>query len=235
MTISTQNELKRQAAEAAVDLIKPGMVVGLGYGSTALHAVRKIAALLTEGLLWDIVGVPCSVWTEREAHRLGIPLLSLDLCTSIDLTIDGADEVDPELNLIKGGGGALLREKMVAQATKRQVIVVDESKLSPQLGTHFDLPVEVVPFGSGASARFITGLGAQVRLRRDATGAPALTDQGNYLLDCAFGPISNPSALATALESRAGIVEHGLFLGLATDVLVAGTAGLSHLHRKTQA
>jgi ribose 5-phosphate isomerase A len=228
---TSRDDLKRQAAEAAVDLIEPGMVVGLGFGSTAVHAVRRIGALLAEGRLYDIVGVPCSVWTERTARSLGIPLTTLDECAVVDLTIDGADEVDPHLDLIKGGGGALLREKMVAQATSRQVIIVDEAKLSPALGTLFAVPVEVVPFGAGASARFIAGLGARVCLRRSTDGAPIITDQGNYLLHCTFGPIGDPAALAATLKTRAGIVEHGLFLGLATDLIVAGCEGVSHLRR----
>lgn len=231
MATTSRDDLKRQAAEAAVDLIEPGMVVGLGFGSTAVHAVRRIGALLAEGRLRGIVGVPCSIWTEREARSLGIPLTSLDECAVVDLTIDGADEVDPHLDLIKGGGGALLREKMVAQATSRQVIIVDEAKLSPVLGTLFAVPVEVVPFGAGASARFIAGLGARVCLRRDADGAPIITDQGNYLLHCTFGPIGDPATLAATLKARAGIVEHGLFLDLATDLIVAGCEGVRHLTR----
>jgi ribose 5-phosphate isomerase A len=146
----TQDELKRRAAERAVELIRPGMVVGLGFGSTAFHAVRHIGALIASGELYDIVGVPCAAGTEVEARRVGIPLSTLDEQPRVDLTIDGADEVDPRLNLIKGGGGALLREKMVAQASLREVIIVDESKLSAALGTTFALPVEVVAFGWGA-------------------------------------------------------------------------------------
>ncbi|HMQ29342.1 MAG TPA: ribose-5-phosphate isomerase RpiA [Chloroflexaceae bacterium] len=222
-----RDELKRLAAERAVELVRPGMVVGLGYGSTAVHAVRRIAALLDAGELREIVGVPCAAWTEAEARRLGIPLATLDERPAIDLTIDGADEVDPRFNLIKGGGGALLREKMVAQASAREVIVVDAAKLVPALGA-FPLPVEVVQFGWGASARFLAGLGARVSLRRSGD-APFVTDQGNYILDCAFGAIADPGALARALEGRAGIVEHGLFLGLATDVIVADAGGVRHL------
>lgn len=231
MTETSRDELKRQAAEAAVELIEPGMVVGLGFGSTAIHAVRKIATLLAEGRLYDIVGVPCTVWTEGEARRLGIPLTTLDERPRIDLTIDGADEVDPTLNLIKGGGGALLREKMIAQATVREIIVVDEAKLSPTLGTLFAVPVEIIPFGWSASARFVEGLGATVSRRLRPDGSPVITDQGNFILDCAFGPIAEPSALAMALEGRAGIVEHGLFLGLVTDLIVAGPSGLRHQRR----
>lgn len=230
-SVATQgiDELKRLAAERAVELVGPGMVVGLGHGSTAIHAVRRLAALVEAGQLRGVVGVPCSAKVEAEAARLGLTLASLDDVAEVDLTIDGADEVDPRLNLIKGGGGALLREKMVAQASRREVIVVDEAKLTPALGTRFALPVEVVSFSWGATARFLAGLGATVSPRRRGDGSPFLTDQGNLILDCAFGPIEDPAALAAALERRAGVVEHGLFLGLATDVIVAGAAGLRHL------
>ncbi len=228
MAHTPQDELKRRAAEQAVTLIRPGMVVGLGFGSTALFAVRRIGALLASGELSGIVGVPCAAKTVEEARRLGIPLTTLDEHPQVDLTIDGADEVDPQFNLIKGGGGALLREKMVAQASRREVIIVDESKLVPALGTSFALPVEVVAFGWGASAHFLTGLGAQVT-RRLAGTEPFVSDQGNFILDCAFGPMADPAALASQLERRAGIVEHGLFLGLATDLFVAAADGVRHL------
>jgi ribose 5-phosphate isomerase A len=224
-----RDELKRRAAEWAAGLVESGMVVGLGHGSTAIHAVRRVAARIAAGELRDVIGVPCSAAVEAEARRLGIPLTSLDDRPLVDITIDGADEVDPRLNLIKGGGGALLREKMVAQATRREVIVVDEGKLSPALGTRFALPVEVVTFSWGASARFLAGLGAAVTLRRGPGGAPFVTDQGNYILDCAFGPMADPDALGAALDRRAGIVEHGLFLGLASAVVVAGGDGIREL------
>jgi len=229
VTASEREELKRLAAERAVELIEPGMVVGLGVGSTAIYAVRRLGALLQNGALHTIVGVPCAARVEAEALRLGIPLATLDERPELDLTIDGADEVDPHMNLIKGGGGALLREKMVAQASRREVIVVDAAKLSPALGSSFALPVESVQFGWGATARFLASLGATVSLRRAPDGAPYLTDQGNFILDCAFGPIADPEALAARLERRAGIVEHGLFLGLATDLFVASADGIRHI------
>lgn len=228
MDNTARDELKRVAAERAAGLVESGMIVGLGVGSTAVYAVRRIGALLRAGELRDIVGVPCAARVEQEARSLGIPLATLDERPAVDLTIDGADEVDPRLNLIKGGGGALLREKMVAQASRREVIVVDAAKLVPALGA-FPLPVEVVEFGWGATARFLAGLGAAVTLRRGADGAPYRTDQGNLILDCAFGPIADPAALAASLERRAGIVEHGLFLGLTTDVIVAGADGVRHI------
>jgi ribose 5-phosphate isomerase A len=231
MDTSEQDGLKRLAAERAVALVEPGMVVGLGFGSTALWAVRRIGAALAAGELRDIVGVPCAEGTAALARELGIPLVGLGDVLQIDLTIDGADEVDPRMNLIKGGGGALLREKMVAQASRREAIVVDGSKLSPALGTSFRLPVEVVSFGLAATARFLESLGAMVALRPNHDGAPFRTDQGNFIFDCAFGPIADPEALAAALERRAGIVEHGLFLGLATDLFVADGEGVRHIGR----
>ncbi|NTW98165.1 MAG: ribose-5-phosphate isomerase RpiA [Oscillochloris sp.] len=226
-----RDELKRLAAEQAVTLVQSGMVVGLGVGSTAIHAIRRIGALLASGALRDVVGVPCALRVEEEARRLGIPLTTLEDRTQIDLTIDGADEVDPQLNLIKGGGAALLREKIVAQSSLREVIIVDEAKLSPVLGTRFFVPVEVVSFGWGAQARWIATLGAEVRLRRQDDGEPLRTDQGNYLLDCNFGPISDLETLSARLSARAGIVDHGLFLGMATDLIVAGADGIRHIRR----
>jgi len=224
-------KLKQQAARYAVGFVESGMVVGLGHGSTAVLALRRIAQLLREGRLRDILGVPCSLRVEEEARRLGIPLTTLNEHPLVDLTIDGADEVDPELNLIKGGGGALLREKIVAQASRREIIVVDESKLSPALGAHRPVPVEVAPFGWRSQAAYLESLGARPALRLNENGAPFKTDQGNLILDCHFGPISDPAQLAARLSQRAGIVEHGLFLGLATDVIVAGVGGIRHLKR----
>jgi len=222
---------KRQAAERAAALVESGMVVGLGHGSTAALAVRRIAELLRSGQLTDILSVPCSLQVEAEARRLGIPLTDLDECPAVDLTIDGADEVDPCLNLIKGGGGALLREKLVAQASRREVIVVDGSKLSPALGTHWPVPVEVVPFGWRTQVPYLESLGARPVLRQAADGSPFKTDQGNLILDCHFGPIADPAALARRMEGRAGLVAHGLFLGLATDVIVGNADGIRHLRR----
>ncbi len=225
---------KQQAADRAVAYVQSGMVVGLGAGSTALLATRRIGQLLREGRLRDIVGVPCSSAIEAEARALGIPL-TLDPPDMVDLTIDGADEVDPELNLIKGGGGALLHEKIVAQANLREVIIVDESMLSPALGTHWALPVEVIPFGWHAQRRFLESLGARITVRQQRDGTPFRTDQGNLILDCAFGPLQQPKELAAKLDAWTGIVEHGLFLGLATEVIVAGADGVRHLTPKGRA
>jgi ribose 5-phosphate isomerase A len=225
-------QLKRQAAERAVEeWVESGMVLGLGHGSTAIWAVRRIAELLRGGQLRDILGVPCSIQVEEEARRLGIPLTTLDEHPVIDLTIDGADEVDPNLDLIKGGGGALLREKIVAQASRREIIVVDESKLSPALGTHWAVPVEVVPFGWRSQAAYLESLGAGLTMRQNDDGTPFKTDQGNLILDCDFGPLAQPGQLATRLQERAGIVEHGLFLGLTTGVVVASVEGIRCLER----
>ena len=222
---------KREAAEAAVELVRPGMVLGLGHGSTARYALLKIAELLRAGKLWDIQGVPCSKKVEEEARALGIPLTTLEEQPELDLTIDGADEIDPDLNVIKGGGGAMLREKIVAQATKVEVIVADIGKLSEKLGTKVPVPVEVLPFGWKTHVPFLEGLGAKVSLRRNSDGAPFLTDQGNYVLDCYFGPIRDPKALAKELSSRAGILGHGLFLGLVDQAFVAGPEGVRRLRR----
>jgi ribose-5-phosphate isomerase (EC 5.3.1.6) len=153
-------------------------------------------------------------------------MLSDDLAVTLDLTIDGADEVDPQWNLIKGGGGALLREKIVAQASAREIIVVDETKLSPRLGTRFAVPVEVLPFGWRSQARFLETLGATYTIRQNPDGARFITDSGNLILDCHFGPLADARALADALAARAGIVEHGLFIGLVTDLIVAGADGV---------
>jgi ribose 5-phosphate isomerase A len=207
------------------------MVIGLGGGSTAAFAVQRVAQLLDEGQLKDILGVPCSLKVEKEARDLGVPLSSLEEHPLLDLTIDGADEVDPNLDLIKGGGGALLREKIVAQASRREIIVVDESKLSPALGTRWPLPVEVAPFGWRSQIPFLKSLGARVLVRQALAGGPFETDQGNLVLDCHFGPITDPRRLAAELSQRAGVIAHGLFLGLATDVVVATDKGIRHLRR----
>ncbi len=226
--MATTETLKTMAAAAAVALIEPGMVIGLGFGSTAAYATRMIGERLASGALRDIVGVPCAEGTAALARELGIPLTTLDEVAAVDLTIDGADEVDPQMALIKGGGGALLREKMVAQASHRVAIIVDESKCSPRLGTRFALPVEVVDFGHRATARWLEGQGGSARVRLRADGQPFRTDQGNLIIDWACGPIADPAALAARLAARAGIVEHGLFVGIATDLFVAGRDGVRH-------
>ncbi len=229
--MSSESSLKLEAAIHAVTFLRSGMIVGLGHGSTAILAVRGLAEKLAAGELRDIVGIPCSRQIEAEARRLGIPLTTLEDQPVVDVTIDGADEVDPALNVIKGGGGALLREKIIAQASRREIIVVDESKLSPALGTHWAVPAEVIPFGWRTQAAYLEALGARVCLRAGRDGQPFMTDQGNYILDSAFGPLPEPGSLAGRLDARTGIVAHGLFLGLVTDVIVAGPAGIRHLKR----
>lgn len=223
-----RTELKKQAGYFAAGLVQSGMVVGLGTGSTAIHAVRKIGERLRNSELKDIVGIATSIRTDAEARQLGIPLMDDSLPLNVDITIDGADEVDPQFNVIKGGGGAHLREKIVAQASKRFVIVVDEEKLSNRLGTLFDVPVEVLRFGWESQKRFLQSLGAAVQVRKDANGHEYKTDSGNLILDCQFGPIGDVARMATVLNDRAGIVEHGLFVGLATDVVIAGASGVQH-------
>jgi ribose 5-phosphate isomerase A len=221
--------LKQEAAEYAVRYVESGMAVGLGTGSTAIFAVRRIGELLRTGALRNIVAFATSQVTGQEAVRLNIPMLSDDLPRTLDVTIDGADEVDPQLNLIKGGGGALLREKLVAQNTAREIIVVDESKLSPRLGTQHVLPLEVLPFGWHSAARYVEALGARYVARHAADGREYHTDQGNMIFDCDFGPIDNPAQLADRLGRRAGIVEHGLFVGLAHLVVVSGPGGIREI------
>lgn len=230
-SLDIQDQLKEKAARRAVDFIESEMVLGLGTGSTANFAIERIGAKIQSGDLQNIVGIPSSERTALLARKLDIPLTNLEANPSIDLTIDGADEVDPELNVIKGGGGALLIEKIVAQASRRNIIIVDESKLSPQLGTKWALPIEVVPFAHKTEQLFLESIGGSVSLRLDDSKAPYLTNQNNYILDTNFGPISDPGALVARLNERAGIIEHGLFLGLASDVIVAAAKDIRHLKR----
>lgn len=230
--MSDQNQYKKQAAEKAVELVESGMVVGLGHGSTVQFALEALANRLKRGEIKDIVGVACSQKTDDEARLFGIALSDLNEHKQLDLTLDGADEVDPQLNLIKGGGAALLREKIVAQASRREIIMIDKSKFSDKLGTKHSLPIEIVQFGWQRQLDFVTMLGGKATLRTDANGKPVLSDQGNFVLDCDFGPIQDLNKLARALEGRSGMVEHGLFLGLATDVIVAGPDGIRYLTAK---
>ncbi len=229
-----QDELKQKAANRSVEFIESGMIVGLGTGSTTEFAVRRIGERLKSGYLKDIVGIPTSLRTQELAGELNIPLCGLDDQPDIDVTIDGADEVDPDLNLIKGGGGALLREKVVAQASRRNIIIVDESKLSPCLGTHWALPIEVISFAVKTEENFLKSLGASVTLRTEADGQPYKTDQNNFILNANLGEMADPNGIAARLNGRAGIVEHGLFLGLASDVIVAAEEGIRHLKRNNK-
>ncbi len=225
--------LKRHAAERAVEFVESGMIIGLGHGSTAIWATRRIAELLQNKQLTNILAVPCSAHTEAEARQLNIPLTTLENHPVIDLTIDGADEVAPNFDVIKGGGGALLREKIVAQASKREIIIVDESKLSPALGTKWAVPVEVIPFGNGSQRAYLENLGAAVTIRNKPDGTPFYTDQGNLIFDCNFGAMADPSGLAEQLKQRAGIVEHGLFIRLVSEVIVASTSGTRQLQKQS--
>jgi ribose 5-phosphate isomerase A len=225
-------KLKQQAAERAVEFVKSGMVVGLGHGSTAMFAVRRIAQLLHEGQLQDILGVPCSLQIEAEARRLGIPLTTLDEHPIVDLTIDGADEVDPDLNLIKGLGRAMLREKIVEIHADHFVVVADESKLVPRLGRG-PLPVDIVPFGLETHIRWLNTLGCRAELRLEEDGSPVVTDNGNFMALCWFPEgIPDVYALARALADRPGIAEHGLFLDMADEVIVAGAEGIRVIRRE---
>ena len=229
---SQQNRLKKQAAHAAVEFIKSGNVIGLGTGSTTRFAILELAERLQSKKLQKIVGIASSKKTERLAQKLGIPLVDFESHPHIDLVIDGADEVDPDLNLIKGGGAAMLREKVLAQASSCNVIILDDSKVSARLGLKSDLPVEVLPFAWPAEMEYIKLLGGKPELRRKADGKILKTDQGNYILDCRFEEMENPEQLEFQLNQRAGIIAHGLFIGLTTDVIIAGTNGCKHLIKK---
>jgi ribose 5-phosphate isomerase A len=221
MADTRAEEGKRRVGTRAAQRVRSHMALGLGTGSTVFHFLESLGSRLARGDLEGIVGVPTSRQTEEHAERLGIPLTSLEDARTLDLTVDGADEVDPALDLIKGLGGALVREKMVAQATRRFLIIVDESKVVPRLGVQSPLPVEVLQFGWASHLPFLQALGATVHRREEVQGEPFVTDNGNYVLDCRFtGGIQDSRVLDQALAGRAGIVGHGLFLGLAHEVLV---------------
>jgi len=208
---------KELAGRAAAKLVRDGQVVGLGTGSTAYFAVVALGERVKAGL--KIVGIPTSVATGELAQKVGIPLTTLDEHPEIDITIDGADELDPHLNLIKGGGGALLREKVVASASKKMVVVADSGKAVKTLGK-FPLPVEIIPFARAVVEKKLVSLGATPKLRLKADGQPFVTDNGNYILDASFGRIGDPKAVARTLSDTAGVVEHGLFISLAKVALV---------------
>jgi ribose 5-phosphate isomerase A len=221
-------QFKQAAAEAAVALVENGMVIGLGTGSTATLAVDALGKRVKEGL--RIIGVPTSEHTAAQARGLGINISSLAEHSELDLTIDGADEIQHgTLDLIKGRGGALLREKVVASASRRLIIIADETKLVDRLGAHFAVPVEVVQFGWQAAERKLQKLGAQTKLRPGADEKPFVTDGGNFIVDCRFSPIEAPAALDQELNSVVGVVEHGLFLKMTSRAIVAGGAGVQVL------
>ena len=218
-------EQKRAAAVRALDFVRPGMRLGLGTGSTAYHLVDLLGARVKQGL--DVVAVPTSEATRAQAERLGIKLTTLDETPDLDLTIDGADEIAPDLTLIKGGGGALLREKIVAAASARMLVIADRSKLVPQLG-RFPLPIEIVPFGERVTRRAVeaaaaaTGSPGHSLLRPGKDGHPFVTDGGHWLLDAKLERIADPKTLAERLSAIPGVMEHGLFIGLAWAAIVAG-------------
>ncbi|ERN01537.1 probable ribose-5-phosphate isomerase 3, chloroplastic [Amborella trichopoda] len=230
--VLTQDQLKKLAADKAVEYVKSGMVLGLGTGSTAAFVVAKLGELLKEGALKDIIGIPTSKRTEEQAASLGIPLSLLDHHPNIDLAIDGADEVDPELNLVKGRGGALLREKMVEAASAQFVVVADESKLVDGLGgSGLAMPVEVVQFCWSYNAKRLQSLfkeeGCEVKLRMDGD-KPYVTDNSNYIVDLYFNtPIKDSRAAGAEISKLEGVVEHGLFLDMATAVIIAGSDGVT--------
>ena len=222
MRISELDRGKVAAAKAGAALVEDGLIVGLGSGSTASIAIDVLGQRVARGL--RITGIATSTQTERDARRLGIPLSTLEEHAHVDITLDGADEVEiGSLNLLKGRGGALLREKIVAAASDQLIVLVDETKLADRLGAQSSVAVEVVPFGWRATARMIETIGASVRLRTMPEGDPFVTDNGNYILDCAFGPIDDPEHLQRQLDGTIGIVEHGLFLGMASKIVVGGS------------
>jgi len=220
---------KKEAARASLKFVKDGDVVGIGTGSTAKFFIELLGEQVRSGL--KVRGIPTSERSGHLAASLGIPIITLDDCQQIDVTVDGADEFDPQLRLIKGGGGALLREKIVGSATKQYVIVTDASKRVPVLGK-FPLPVEVIKFAQALVKKRIEALGAKVDLRRDGAGKPYLTDENNYILDCRFGEIRDADGLARQLSDMPGVVEHGLFIGMANVVLVAGGSEVQELRRR---
>lgn len=224
--------LKQQAARQALSYVRSGMILGLGTGSTTTYFIEMLGEQLAAGALHNIVGVPTSTRTVAQARDLGIPLTTLSEHPRLDLAVDGADEVDADLNLIKGLGRALLREKIVEIHAARFLVVVDGSKLVPRLGTRGPLPVELIPFEADAHVRWINTLDCRAELWCEQDGAPVLTDNGNYLARCWFpGGIADPYALARALADRPGIVEHGLFLDMASVVIAATPEGTRVLER----
>jgi ribose 5-phosphate isomerase A len=230
----TSDEMKIKAAEKAMDYVKPGMKLGLGTGSTAAKFVDLVGKAVQGGL--DVTCVPTSEATRRQAEGLGIRLATLDELPHLDLTVDGADELDTQLRLVKGGGGALLREKIVARASDHMIVIADDSKLVDTLG-QFPLPIEVVQFGLRSSLMMIeslsqrVGCAGEIRQRLNKDGTPFITDNGNFILDCHFQRIEKPEALSGALAMVPGVVENGLFIGIASLAIVAGPNGVRYVTR----
>jgi ribose 5-phosphate isomerase A len=229
------DQLKRQAAARALEHVSDGMKLGLGTGSTARHFVELLGERVRAGL--KVIGVPTSEATRADAQRCGIPLTTLDDIDQLDLTVDGADEIDPALNVIKGGGGALLREKIVAAASDRMIVIADDSKWVKTLG-RFPLPVEVIPFGLSATRRAMErafaecGVSGQMVVRKGGNGHAFVTDGGHWIVDAHLGRIVDAPRLAAALNSIPGVVEQGLFIGLATTVVLAGSQGIRVVERR---
>lgn len=233
------DQLKRQAAARALEEVRDGMQLGLGTGSTAKHFVELLGERVAAGL--KVIGVPTSEVTRADAERCGVPLTTLDQIDHLDMTVDGADEIDPEFNLIKGGGGALLREKIVAAASDRMIVIADDTKWVPTLG-RFPLPIEVIPFGLGATRRAIEkafaacGVSGQMAVRKakggDKDGHAFVTDGGHWIVDAQLGRIVDPPHLANALSAIPGVVEHGLFIGLASSAVLAGGEGIRVIERR---
>jgi ribose 5-phosphate isomerase A len=229
------DELKRQAAARALEFVTDGMKLGLGTGSTAKHFVELLGMRVRDGL--NVVGVPTSEATRADAIRCGIALTTLDDVDRLDLTVDGADEVDPSLELIKGGGGALLREKIVAAASDAMIVIADETKWVDQLG-RFPLPIEIIPFGLKATQRAMarafaeSGVSGQMVLRKGKDGHVFVTDGGHWIVDAHLGRITDAPRLAALLNAIPGVVEHGLFIGLASTVILAGSQGIRIVERR---
>jgi len=232
----SSDQRKRQAAARAVEEVRNGMKLGLGTGSTAKHFVELLGERVRDGL--QVIGVPTSEATRADAERCGIRLTTLDELDHLDLTVDGTDEVDPALSLIKGGGGALLREKIVASASDRMIVIADDTKWVERLG-RFPLPVEVVPFGLSATRRAMerafaaSGVAGEMRIRKAADGHAFVTDGGHWIIDAHLGAIPDAPRLADLLASIPGVVEHGLFIGLASTVILAGSEGIRVVERRT--
>lgn len=230
----SMDDLKRLAAARAVEQVRDGMKLGLGTGSTAKHFVELLGERVQAGL--KVIGVPTSEATRADAERCGVPLTTLEEVNRLDLTVDGADEIDPNLELIKGGGGALLREKIVAAASDRMIVIADESKWVQTLG-RFPLPIEVVPFGLGATRRAIeavfaeNGVSGQMDIRKAKDGHAFVTDGGHWIVDARLGQIPDPPKLAESLNLIPGVVEHGLFIGLARTAVLAGPQGIRVVER----
>jgi len=241
MSALSQDELKKMVGYKSVDdYVKSGMVVGLGTGSTAYFAVERLGQLLKDGTLEKIVAIPTSVRTKEQAEELGIPLVTLDTHSKLDVAIDGADEVDPDLNLVKGGGGALLREKMVEVCADKFIVIVDESKLTDALGPGFPVPVEITPFCHLHTLKLVENLPsvkgkceAVLRMGSSSSNQPdgdniAVTDNGNYIVDLHFKePITDAPTMANEIKNTVGVVDHGLFCGMTTAVIIAGKDGIS--------